>query len=175
MDYTDNQLILLSKYKSIGIGDRNHIANKIRPSWNSYFMGICDKVAERSLDANTNFGCLFVRDNRIIVSAYNSFPPNCPDNIMPNSRGIDGADMKLRFTNHAEMAGILFAASEGISLKGCTLFCQGHPCSNCSRALITCGIRHWVIGSKPYKADEQEKLLREFWVEVGNVKIERIL
>jgi dCMP deaminase len=116
----------------------------------------------------------FVRDNRIIVSSYNSFPPNCPDNIIPNSRGIDGSNIKLRFINHAEMAGILFAASEGISLKGCTLFCQGHPCSNCSRALVTCGVTHWIIGNKPYKADEQEKLLRNFWVEVGKVKIEYI-
>lgn len=171
MNYTDNQIPLLRKYESIGIGDRKHIQNKPRPSWDAYFMPMCDEAAERSLDANTNFGCLFVRNNRIIVTSYNSFPPDCPDNIMPNSRGDDNSPVKLKFMNHAEMAGILFAASEGISLNGCTLYCQGHPCSSCSRALITCGVKNWIIGNKSYQADSEEKLLREFWVEVGKVNI----
>lgn len=142
---------------------------KDRPDWDTYFMNLTDPISSRSLDYNTNFGAVFVRDNRIICTSYNSSPPNMPDNIIPNTRDIN--KFKHLFVNHAEESGILWAAREGISLRGCKLYIQGHPCSSCCRKLITVGVTDWIIGDKKYQADEQELILRRFWVEYGKVRI----
>lgn len=153
----------------IGIG-LNQTIN--RPSWDEYFLKICQEVATRSHDANTQFGCLFVRDKAIICTGYNGFPSGSDDDNLPNSRDIN--KYKLLFLNHAEESAIYYAARKGISLEGCTFYCLGHPCSACCRRLISVGVKDWVIGNKQYQADDQEILLREFLTKSYDISIRYI-
>lgn len=153
--------------EEIGV-TQDHISPTNIIGWDDYFMLMCDVVALRSKDSNTKFGAVFVRDNRIIATGYNSFPADSIDNILPNNR-LDG--LKYKMVLHAEENAILFAAKNGISLDGCTLMCQGHPCSECCKKLISVGVKNWIIGNRPYQCDEKEVLLRNLWVKMHNVKI----
>lgn len=50
---------------------------------------------------------------------------------------------------HAEMAAIADAAREGISIRGATLYTTTFPCHNCTRHIISAGIRR-VVYVAPY-------------------------
>ena len=156
---------------SIGIDCGLNIPQK-RMSWDEYFLAICKILSSRSIDNNTKFGCVFVKDNRIVVSGYNAFPENMPDNLLPNTR--DEKKFKYLFINHAEEAAIYFAAKKGISLEGSIFYCLGHPCSSCCRRLLSVGVTDWRIGNKMYQMDRQEELLQRFWKKVGKVSCKNI-
>lgn len=58
-----------------------------RPDWDTYFMGICRAVAARSIDAETQVGCVIVNPQRRIVSTgYNAFPAGVNDEFWPRRR-----------------------------------------------------------------------------------------
>ena len=160
---------LIEKYKELGIGQEEYIdKNYKRPDKDNYFLKIAYEISKRSHDANTACGCVIVNDGRIISTGYNGFPPNMPDEIIPNIRKDN---KKYCFINHSEANAIYNAAKEGISLHNSKIYVTGIPCSNCAKALVTVGITEWIIGDVKYIADEKEELLRNFWIDAFNVKI----
>lgn len=149
--------------------NRNVLPNPERDNldWDHYFMSIAEIVAKRSHDSQSKFGSILTKNNRIISVGFNGWPPGSPDKIIPNIRNF-----KNNFVNHSEENLIFNAAKEGISVQGGKLFVTGHPCSNCCRKLVTCGILDWVVGSKTYRqSSEEDQLMRKFWVENFNVQI----
>ena len=163
---------LINKYKELGIGQEKYIdKNYKRPDKDPYFLKIAYEISHRSHDSTTQHGCCIVKDGRIISTGYNGFPPGLPDELIPNNR-LDG--LKYKFICHAEKNAIYNAAKEGICLQNSVIYITGIPCSDCSKALVAVGIKKWIIGDKEYIADEQEKLLRNFWVDVFDVKIQHI-
>ena len=98
----------------------------VRPSWDEYFMEVARAVAKRGTCDRGRSGCVFAKDNQILVTGYVGSPvgfPHCDD---------DGHDMKKVLhedgsvsnhcvrTVHAEQNGIAQAAKLGIGLKGAT-------------------------------------------------------
>ena len=52
------------------------------PSWDRYYLDICQAVAARSKDPNTQIGCVIVGPNHEIRSTgYNSFPRGIRDDV----------------------------------------------------------------------------------------------
>ena len=115
----------------------------MRPSWVDYFFNIAEVVATRSHDAETQVGCVIVdENNRILTTGYNGFPPGIDDDLPPNTR-----PQKYPYMIHAEINAI---ASSRQDLKGSTLYCTHSPCIECSKAIITAGVRI-VRFETPYK------------------------
>lgn len=155
-------------YTKIGIGvGLNKTVS--RPSWDEYFLKIAETVSSRSTDFESKFGCIFVKNNTILVSGYNGFPSGSNDLLLPNSR--DPQKFKYLFTNHAEENAIYQAAKLGIPLEDSILYCTGSPCAICCRRLISIGVTNWVIGTKEYKSSEEDSILKKYWIEKFNVKI----
>ena len=66
------------------------------------------------------------------------------------------------------MNAILQCSSHGISTEGATAYITNMPCTNCSKALITAGIKEIVIFS-----DYHDTLAEEFFKK-AKVKIKRL-
>ena len=116
-----------------------------RPSWNEYFMGITELVAQRSTCLRRHVGAILVRDKRIITTGYNGAPSrinHCLDvGCLREQMGIpSGERHELCRGLHAEQNAIIQAAYHGVSIKGATLFCTNLPCSICAKMIINAGI-----------------------------------
>lgn len=59
-----------------------------RPSWKKYFFDLCRAVASRSIDHETQVGCVITNPNhRIVSTGYNAFPAGVNDQFWPRHRG----------------------------------------------------------------------------------------
>lgn len=154
-------------FEILGITDKNiNVIRRDRISWDQYFMEICNLVSQRSHDAQTQHGCVLVKNKQIISTGYNGFPAGSPDDIIPNIRNY-----KYPFIIHAEESAILNAAKIGVSIKDCIAYITGMPCSECAKKLVSVGILHWIIGDKTHISNEEQDILRKFWITTFNVKI----
>ena len=107
-----------------------------RNSWHIHFILEAYLVATRSLDAQTQCGCVLTKDNRIIGTGYNSFIGGINDNILPNLRPD-----KYTFMIHAEHNALLNCVKHGISTDGAVAYVTGRPCFNCFQFLYQAGVR----------------------------------
>lgn len=116
-----------------------------RPSWDEYFMGITEMVAQRSTCLRRKVGAILVRDKRIIATGYNGAPAkvsHCLDiGCLREQQGIpSGERHELCRGLHAEQNSIIQAALHGFSVEGATLYCTNMPCAICSKMLINARI-----------------------------------
>ena len=95
-----------------------------RPSWDEYFLGLMDEVANRATCDRGRSGCIVVRDKQIVCTGYVGSPegfPHCDEvgHLMKEVVEEDGTSrMHCVRTIHAEQNAICQAAKHGISLKG---------------------------------------------------------
>lgn len=61
-------------------------------------------------------------------------------------------EWSIQNEHHGEMNAILFAAKDGISLKGTEMYTIYSPCINCAKSIVTAGIQK-VYYDKLYKRD----------------------
>jgi len=79
-------------------------------------------------------GALLLRDGRIISTGYNGNPMKVSERpIIKNDKNSSSI--------HAEMNTIIFAARNGISIKGCEIFVSLFPCADCTKHLYQAGIK----------------------------------
>jgi len=125
----------------------------MRKSWDSYFIDIARQVATRATCDRAHVGAVIVKDNQIISTGYNGSPsgfPHCDDigHVMRNGHCVA--------TVHAEMNAIIQSAKYGKEIDGATIYVTHYPCFECSKALVTAGIKRVVYASeygvedKPY-------------------------
>lgn len=136
-----------------------------RPSWDEYFLKVAMLVSERATCPRMHCGCVLVRDKQILSTGYNGSIPgddHCED------AGCMIVDNHCVRTIHAEMNAILQCSSHGISTQGATAYITNMPCTNCSKALITAGIKEIVIFS-----DYHDTLAEEFFRK-AKVNIKRL-
>jgi dCMP deaminase len=135
-----------------------------RPSWDDYFLDIAEAVSKRSHDAETKLGCVVIDGNkRIIATGYNGFPPGSDDTKLPNCRPD-----KYPFMVHAEMNAI---ASSRQDLRESTFYISASPCLECTKAIITAGVRA-VVFRQVYQNDDFDfvkDLLTRCKIEVRHV------
>jgi len=107
-----------------------------RLSWDEYFILEAYKVSTRSLDPQTQCGCVFVRDKTPISTGYNSFIGNINDSVLPNLR-----PEKYQFMMHSEANAIYNCSKNGVSSNGAIAYVTGKPCNNCFQAMHQAGIK----------------------------------
>lgn len=111
--------------------------------WNDYFFDLCEVISSKSKDPSTKVGAVIVNSgNSIVSTGYNGFPIGVDDGIESRFERPE----KYTWTCHAEENAIAFAARNGISTNGATLYCNRLPCcARCTRLAIQAGIRKFVI------------------------------
>jgi dCMP deaminase len=127
------------------------------------FLKIANELGQLSTCPRKAVGAVIVRDGRCISWGYNGAPPglpHCTENecgkLNPPYPPVYGC----RNATHAEENALAFAARQGISTDGGTLFVSTSPCDVCARLLIAAGIAH-VIAQEAYRDLAPIELLRD--------------
>ena len=112
--------------------------------WDEYFMSMAYFVAMKSKDQSTHVGAVIVGpDNEIRSTGYNSFPRGMKDDLPERHERPE----KYFWFEHAERNAIYNLARMGTSSKGCKMYTQGLPCTDCARAVIQSGIMEVIVHS----------------------------
>lgn len=136
----------------------------MRPSWDTYFLGLVDQVASRATCDRGKSGCVVVRDKRIICTGYVGSPsglPHCDDVGHEVKQMIDEDGTARRHcvrTVHAEQNAICQAARYGLSLADTTLYCSMEPCRVCAMLIASSGIAR-VVARRRYHAGRDTRAI----------------
>lgn len=141
-----------------------------RPTWDEYWLGILDKVAERSTCDRGMSGAILVDgDQQIIATGYVGAPkglPHCLEvgHLLRKVTYEDGSihEHCVR-TAHAERNAIVQASRRGVSVNKSTLYCTMEPCLSCATDIINAGIKR-VIAKYEYHG---AALTREWFKAAG--------
>jgi dCMP deaminase len=128
-----------------------------RPGWDEYFMEIAHTVATRATCPRASVGAVLVRDHRILTTGYNGAPrsvAHCTE------AGCIVVNDHCQRATHAEANAIVQGALHGVSLHGATAYCTHQPCVNCSKLLISAGVKK-IIYDEAYPDAVASELLAE--------------
>lgn len=134
--------------------------------WKKRFMLLTEHIATWSSCLRRQVGAVIVKDKRIMTTGYNGAPAGVKTCIergscMRNEMNIpSGTHAELCYAAHAEQNAIIQAAKEGISLKGCVLYCTHQPCVVCAKMIINSGIKE-VIYKEGYPDEFSQKICEE--------------
>ncbi|MEN8139650.1 MAG: cytidine/deoxycytidylate deaminase family protein [Thermodesulfobacteriota bacterium] len=122
-----------------------------RPSWPEYFRDIAELVAQRSTCTRRKVGAVLVRDKRVMATGYNGVPTgisHCAEVgcLRAQLKVPSGERHELCRGLHAEQNAIIQAATHGVSISGCDLYCTNSPCSICAKMLINAQVRRIYYG-----------------------------
>ena len=137
------------------------IANpdRLRPSWDTYFMALASLAAHRSNCMKRRVGCVVVgRERRVISTGYNGTPRglrNCAEGGCPrcNAGSSSGVALSTCLCIHAEENALLEAGRERIR-EGSVLYCDTCPCLTCSIKICQVGITE-VVYAEGYSMDNE--------------------
>ncbi|KAK7924792.1 hypothetical protein PG985_006846 [Apiospora marii] len=130
---------------------------RLRPSWDNYFMSLASLAAQRSNCMKRAVGCVLVgRERRVISTGYNGTPRgirNCGEGgcARCNAGMGSGAALATCLCLHAEENALLEAGRERIR-DGSVLYCNTCPCLTCSIKIVQVGISE-VVYSQGYSMD----------------------
>ncbi len=136
-----------------------------RPGWDEYFLKLAMLASERATCPRMHCGCILVKDKNVIASGYNG---SIPGDDHCEEAGCLIIDNHCVRTVHAEMNALIQAAKRGHAVEGSTAYITNMPCTTCSKALITAGIKRVVVFS-----DFHDTLAVEFFKK-GRVRIDKI-
>ena len=130
--------------------------DRLRPSWDTYFMALASLAAHRSNCMKRRVGCVIVRDKRVISTGYNGTPrglTNCAEGGCPRCNQGQGSGHGLAtcLCLHAEENALLEAGRDRVHV-GAVLYCDTCPCLTCSIKIVQVGIRE-VVYSQEYSMD----------------------
>lgn len=132
---------------------------KIRSSWDEYFMGIAQQVAQRSTCPRASVGAVIVRERLILTTGYNGAPEGLPHCL---EVGCIIEDDHCQRSLHAEQNAILQAAFHGVSIAGGTMYVTHQPCNTCAKMIINAGLKRVI-----YAGEYPDELARNFLAEAG--------
>ena len=135
------------------------------PTWDERFMHLCWHISQWSKDPSSQFGCVIVGPGKEIRSTgFNGFPRGVRENAVRMDHHLETGvpeekceaaeaivlvrwdrPLKYQFIVHAEENAILNAARNGVSLLGCTMYVNGHPCARCAASIIQAGVAEVVF------------------------------
>ncbi|OIW31557.1 hypothetical protein CONLIGDRAFT_592262 [Coniochaeta ligniaria NRRL 30616] len=130
--------------------------DRLRPSWDTYFMALASLAARRSNCMKRRVGCVLVRERRVISTGYNGTPRglrNCGEGGCGRCNEGQGSGHGLAtcLCIHAEENALLEAGRERIR-EGAILYCDTCPCLTCSIKICQVGIGE-VVYSEGYSMD----------------------
>jgi dCMP deaminase len=132
--------------------------DRLRPSWDSYFMSLASLAAQRSNCMKRRVGCVLVRDKRVIATGYNGTArglQNCGEGGCGRCNSAQGSGHGLAtcLCLHAEENALLEAGRERVR-EGAVLYCDTCPCLTCSIKIVQVGIGE-VVYSQGYSMDRE--------------------
>ncbi|KAK0615890.1 cytidine deaminase-like protein [Bombardia bombarda] len=130
--------------------------DRLRPSWDAYFMSLASLAAQRSNCMKRRVGCVVVRDKRVVSTGYNGTPRglrNCGEGGCGRCNAGHGSGHGLAtcLCIHAEENALLEAGRERVR-EGAVLYCDTCPCLTCSIKIVQVGISE-VVYSQGYSMD----------------------
>jgi len=137
------------------------------------FINIATELATASKCVSKHVGAVIVKDGRILSTGYNGTPPgfiNCCD-YWKDEYTSEHHEWSKTYEIHAEMNAIIWAAREGISIEGATIYVTLEPCSECSKNLIASGIKR-IVYAKKYEHTHSEVISK--FLEDNGVSIEQL-
>lgn len=148
---------LANLYATLGKLDLTN-EDRLRPSWDQYFMQLASLAAQRSNCMKRRVGCVLVREKRVISTGYNGTPrglKNCGEGGCPRCNEGQGSGVGLGtcLCIHAEENALLEAGRERIR-EGAILYCDTCPCLTCSIKIAQVGISE-VVYSQGYSMDTE--------------------
>lgn len=132
---------------------------RLRPSWDNYFMSLASLAAQRSNCMKRRVGCVVVSHNhRVISTGYNGTPRgirNCISGGCPrcNKGAGRGQSLATCLCIHAEENALLEAGRDRLR-EGAVLYCDTCPCLTCSIKIAQVGISE-VVYAYRYSMDEE--------------------
>jgi dCMP deaminase len=144
--------------------------DRIRPTWDHYFMTLASLAARRSNCMRRQVGCVLVREKRVMSTGYNGTPRNvrnCNEGGCPrcNGGGGGGASLSTCLCIHAEENALLEAGRERVG-GGAVLYCNTCPCLTCSIKIVQVGITEVVFNKSYYMDVEAAKIFEEAGVKL---------
>lgn len=136
------------------------------------FLAMAREVAKSSNCVSMGVGALIVVNNRIRVTGYNGTPAgyfNCRELHM--ERGVEHTKWSLDHEIHAEMNALMYAAAEGLSVKGGIVYCTHEPCKNCIKHMIGAQLSGVVFGESYYNEFIEDKNIKYEFAQATNFKI----
>lgn len=103
--------------------------------WDRLFIDMAIRMADMSKSKRLKVGAVAVKDNHLLVSAFNGTVEKYGDESLEDESGLTTPD-----TIHAEENILCQAALHGISLKGATLYCTHNCCRHCAALIAQAGI-----------------------------------
>jgi len=149
-----------------------------RPSWDEYFMEVCDAISKRATCDRGRSGCVIAKDNQVLVTGYVGAPaglPHCDEaghQLKKTLHEDGGVTTHCVRTVHAEQNAICQAAKKGIPIGGATLYCRMTPCRTCAMLVINCGIVRVVCQRRYHDAGDSEAMLAAAGVALEYVRDE---
>ena len=116
------------------------------------FINMAKELASASKCVSKQVGAVIVKNGRILSTGYNGTPPgyqNCCDH-WDGKYTKEHHEWSKTYEIHAEMNAIIWAAREGISIEGATIYVTLEPCSECSKNVIASGIKR-IVYDKSYE------------------------
>jgi dCMP deaminase len=144
--------------------------DRLRPSWDHYFMSLASLAAQRSNCMKRRVGCVVVRDKRVISTGYNGTPrglQNCGEGGCGRCNAGHGSGQGLTtcLCIHAEENALLEAGRERLR-EGTVLYCDTCPCLTCSIKIVQVGVGE-VVYNQGYSMDgEAAAVFREAGVKL---------
>ncbi|KAI9486951.1 MAG: cytidine deaminase-like protein [Benjaminiella poitrasii] len=146
---------------------------RLRPSWDTYFMQLSDLAARRSNCMKRRVGCILVKDSRVIATGYNGTPRglrNCNEGGCGRCNDGEpcGVGLDRCLCMHAEENALLEAGrGNSVTLdNGVVLYCNTCPCLGCAIKIIQQGVKE-VVYNLSYGMDQMtHKVFKE-----ANVKL----
>ncbi len=106
------------------------------------FLNIAKEISQMSYCVRAKVGSVLVKESNIVSMGYNGMPSgleNCCEDTSD-----DGILSTKSEVLHAELNSILKAARMGISTEGTTMYCTLSPCKDCSKLILSAGVKRVV-------------------------------
>ena len=134
-----------------------------KPTMDQMLMGMALVAAFRSNCRRAFVGAVATIDNRVKSLGYAGSPPGEPECLdVGCDLGPEGGCVR---TIHAEANAIAWAAKEGSSLRGATIYTTMSPCVTCARLILQAGIKR-VVYHCEYRDTSGIDFLRSHGIEV---------
>lgn len=159
-----------------GTTNRGEGCKSRRPTWDEYFMEVCQAIAKRATCDRGKSGCVIAKDNQILATGYVGAPSGLPhcDEVGHQLKKVVHEDGSVTQhcvrTVHAEQNAICQAAKRGVAIEGATMYCRMTPCRTCAMMIINCGIKRVVCERKYHDGAESEAMFL-----AAGVKLEYVI
>lgn len=142
------------------------MTEKIRVSWEKYFMNISSEVSTRSTCDRKYVGAVIVRDKTILSTGYNGSIKGLPHCSDAGCEMIDGHCVR---TTHAEANAIVQAAKNGVRIDNAEIFVTASPCYNCFKLIANAGINR-IYYNEFYRDERIIEHAKNAGIELINIK-----